>query len=74
MTVVGINANATPPLNDTVVVIITVLDVNEFSPMFLSPPARVNVSEFFIPADELIIQLRAIDLDDVSSVICVLKY
>lgn len=76
MTVVGINAAATPPLNDTVVVIITVLDVNEFPPMFVSPPNRVNVSEFFIPVNEPVLQLTATDMDYVSlfTALCVLMF
>ena len=65
MTVIGTNAAGIPSLNDTTIVIITVLDVNEFPPMFVSPPNRVNVSE--IGATESILQLTATDMDDVSS-------
>ena len=65
MTVVGTNIDAIPPLNDTAVVIITVLDVNEFPPTFVLPPDRVNISEFGIPTNEPILQLSASDMDDV---------
>ena len=61
-------------LNDTALVIITVLDVNEFPPVFLSPPSRVNVSEFFPPTNDLILQLAATDMDDVSSFIAMHTY
>ena len=73
MTVVGTNTEAIPSLNDTAVVIITVLDVNEFPPMFASPPNQVNVSEFGIPANQAVLQLTAIDMDDVSSPLCCVK-
>ena len=69
MTVIGTNTAGFPSLNDTAIVIITVLDVNEFSPMFVSPPNRVNVSE--IGTSESILQLTATDMDDVSSFIII---
>lgn len=72
MTVIGSNADGIPSLNDTTIVIITVLDVNEFPPMFISPPNRVNVSE--IGTNEPILQLTATDKDDVSLFVCVYKY
>ena len=71
MTIIGSNADGIPSLNDTAVVIITVLDVNEFPPMFISPPNRVNVSE--VGTNEPILQLTATDMDDVSSSV-VYKY
>lgn len=69
MTVVATNILATPPLNNTAIVIIRVEDVNEFPPMFVSPPERVEVSEFEIPFNESLLQLTATDMDDVSSFI-----
>ena len=63
-----------PSLNDTATVIITVLDENEFAPTFVSPPDSVNVSEIDMASNELILQLIATDMDDVSYVMCVQKY
>ena len=74
MTVIGINTAGTPSLNDTTTVMITVLDENEFAPAFVSPPDSVNVSEIDMASNELILQLTAIDMDDVSYAMCVQKY
>ena len=63
-----------PSLNDTATVIITVLDENEFAPTFVSPPDSVNVSEIDMASNELILQLIATDMDDVSCHVCTKIY
>jgi len=66
---VATNALADPPLSASVVVVITVDDVNEFAPSFIPPtPDRVNVLEYSHPQDMPVLHLFADDDDCVSCI------
>jgi len=61
------NALADPPLSDSVAVVITVDDVNEFAPSFTpSTPERVYVPEYSHPQNTPVLYLFADDDDCVS--------
>ena len=61
------NALADPPLSDSVAVVITVDDVNEFAPSFApSTPERVHVPEYSHPQNTPVLHLFADDDDCVS--------
>ena len=67
LTVVATNTQADPPLSGSVTVVITVDDVNEFEPSFVTPtPDRVNVLEYSHPQDTPVLLLFADDDDCVS--------